>query len=124
MASTTTSASSGDGAVDADADAGSRRRLSRDVPYLSLIAVNTVPALCATLMSVGIPIFVTSALHGPDWIVGVLFGLNTAILAVAQTTVVRMVGRLRRTRILLLPVSRTSPGRCSWSSRSICPARG
>ena len=94
-------AASGDGAVDADADARSRRRLSRDVPYLSLIAVNTVPALCATLMSVGIPIFVTSALHGPDWIVGVLFGLNTAILAVAQTTVVRMVGRLRRTRILV-----------------------
>jgi MFS family permease len=81
--------------------ARARRTLSRDVPYLALIAVNTVPALCATLMPIGLPVFVTGALSGPDWVVGVLFGVNTLILALAQTSVVRMIGGLRRTRILL-----------------------
>ena len=94
----------GEGAAGAGArtagDALARRRLSRDRPYLVLIAINTVPALCATLLSVGLPVFVTEALHGPEWVIGVLFGMCTAILALAQTTVVRLVGRMRRTRIL------------------------
>jgi MFS family permease len=73
----------------------------RNRPYLALIGVNTVFALCSTMLGVGVPIYVDLALHQPGWVTGVLFAANTAAVAFLQTRVVRWLKGRRRVRIMM-----------------------
>lgn len=76
--------------------------IGRDLPYIGLIGLNTVLALCSMVFGAGLPIFVADALPAPAWIVGVLFALLSVILATGQTMVVRHSENRRRTRVLVL----------------------
>lgn len=87
----------------------SRRGLPRDRPYLALIAVNTVFALCSALLAVAVPVFLRTGLAAPSWTAGLLFGLNTAALAMAQPAVLRRTTPHRRTRVLAL-------AGCGWAA--------
>ncbi|WP_433794956.1 MFS transporter [Actinoplanes sp. CA-252034] len=72
------------------------RVLLRDRPYLGLIALNTVFALCNVLLSVGFPPFVAGEMPGVEWAVGPLLVMNTVVQAVMQPAVVRWTRRLPR----------------------------
>jgi MFS family permease len=75
--------------------------LLRDRPFLSLIAANTTFTLCSIMLGVGLPVYAVTALRAPGWVVGVLFALNTAAVALAQTVTVRLLETHRRTRSLV-----------------------
>jgi MFS family permease len=73
------------------------RVLFRDRPYLALIAVNSIFCLCSVWMGVALPIYLVHGVNEP-WLVGPLLALNTALLALGQTTVTRVMQPLARTR--------------------------
>ncbi len=77
-------------------------RLRDDPPFVALIAVNGVLALCLMLLGVGLSVYVVEALPAPGWIVGVLLALVSVALATTQTVVVRRSAGRRRTRVLSL----------------------
>ncbi len=85
--------------------------LLRDRPFLGLIAANTVFALCSIMLGVGLPVYAREALGAPPWVIGALFALNTALLALAQTLIVRFIEAYRRTRMMLF----AGLVWCAWS---------
>jgi MFS family permease len=72
----------------------------RDRPFLALVGANTVFAMCSGLLALGLPVFVSEALHGPGWTAAVLLGANTAGLAFLQTATVKRIANRRRTRVM------------------------
>ena len=76
--------------------------LLADRPYLWLIATNTVFALCGMFLGLALPVYVAEGLSAPAWIVGPLLAGNTILLALGQTTAVRVVRPLTRTRVMAL----------------------
>jgi MFS family permease len=81
---------------------GGYRVLLADRPYLGLIATNTVFALCGMFLGLALPVYVAEGLSAPVWIVGPLLAGNTILLALGQTTAVRVVRPLPRTRVMAL----------------------
>jgi MFS family permease len=81
---------------------GGYRVLLADRPYLGLIATNTIFALCSMFLGIALPVYVADALPAPVWIVGPLVAGNTILLALGQTTAVRLVRGLARTRVLAI----------------------
>lgn len=75
-------------------------RLMPDSRYLSYIGVNSLFAVCTGAIGICLPVYVSTALDAPDWVVGVLLGTNTAAIALFQSLVVRWVRPFRRTRTL------------------------
>ncbi|MEU8663696.1 MFS transporter [Actinoplanes philippinensis] len=82
--------------------AGGYRAMLRDRPYLLLIAVNTIFALCSVFIGVALPVYLIEALPAPDWLVGPLLAANTVLLASGQALAVRLVRPLSRPRGLAL----------------------
>ena len=80
----------------------SYRLVLRDRPFLLLVAANVIFALCSTLLTIGVPIYVAVALRAPLWVIGALMALSTALIAVLQTVVVRLLEPYRRTRAFVL----------------------
>ncbi|WP_433788485.1 MFS transporter [Actinoplanes sp. CA-252034] len=86
----------------AERPADDYRTLLRDRPYLLLIAVNTIFALCSVFIGVALPVYLIEALPAPDWLVGPVLAVNTVLLASGQTLAVRLVRPLSRPRGLAL----------------------
>lgn len=78
------------------------RPLRRNRPYVSLITLNCGFALCNVMLSLALPPFVKGSLPSLVWLVGPCLVLNTVMQASLQTTVVRLVSRLRRGTALAL----------------------
>ncbi|MFJ9713442.1 MFS transporter [Streptomyces sp. NPDC101234] len=78
------------------------RALWADRPYLALVGLNTVFALCNVMLSIAFPPFVDRRLPEVTWAVGPLLALNTVVQAVLQTPVVRLIRPLPRHRSLCL----------------------
>lgn len=68
--------------------------------FFALTAANTLFALCSVLLGIGLPIYVAQALPAPVWLVGPLLALVTIVGATCQSTAVRAVRHVRRTRVL------------------------
>ncbi|MFG2043797.1 MFS transporter [Dactylosporangium sp. NPDC048998] len=81
---------------------GGYRALLRDRPYLLLIGVNTVFALCSIFVGVAVPVYLVDALPAPHWLVGPLLTANTVLLASGQRLAVRLVRPLSRPQGLAL----------------------
>lgn len=81
---------------------GSYRTLLRDRPYLLLIAVNTIFALCSIFVGVAVPVYLIDGLSAPTWLVGPLLAVNTVLLASGQRLAVRVARPLSRTTSLVL----------------------
>ena len=81
---------------------GGYRAMLRDRPYLLLIAVNTVFALCSVFVGVAVPVYLVDALPAPHWLVGPLLTANLILLASGQALAVRLVRPLSRARGLAL----------------------
>ena len=88
------------------------KRILRDRPFLALVATNMIFALCSLMLGIGVPVYVAVALRAPLWIIGVIMALSTALIAVFQTVVVRVLEPFRRTRVLIL----TGWLWCAWCS--------
>jgi MFS family permease len=84
----------------------------RDRAFLVLVAANVIFALCSLMLGIGMPVYVAVALHAPLWVIGVIMALSTALIAVFQTVVVRVLEPFRRTRVLIL----TGWLWCAWCS--------
>jgi MFS family permease len=54
------------------------------------------------MILVGFPVYAIQVLGAPAWLAGVLYAVYTALLAVAQTSLVRRLEHHRRTRALML----------------------
>ena len=53
------------------------------------------------MILVGFPVYAIQVLGAPAWLIGLLYAAYTALLAVAQTSLVRRLERHRRTRALM-----------------------
>jgi MFS family permease len=84
----------------AEPDASGRVRgyrvLWADRPYLALVGLNTVFALCNVLLSIGYAPFVARGLPRITWVVGPLLAMNTVVQALFLPFVVRLQRALRR----------------------------
>lgn len=81
-------------------DHGGYREVLRDRPAMTVTGCNVLFAYCAMLIFFALPIYVVDTLDEPAWVVGFLFALNTALLALGQTLAIDLVGHWRRTRVL------------------------
>lgn len=82
--------------------------LLRDLPYLGLIAANTVFAVCTMMLALTLPTIVLVELHGPAWTVSALLVAVTVLIAVATAPVIARLGAPRRTRVL-------AAAACCWA---------
>jgi MFS family permease len=78
------------------------KRILRDRAFLVLVAANVIFALCSLMLGIGVPVYVAGALHAPLWVIGTLMALSTALIAILQTVIVRLLEPYRRTRALIL----------------------
>ncbi|MET9075381.1 MFS transporter [Streptomyces sp. NPDC004232] len=74
------------------------RTVLRDRAYLRLTAANVPLALCYSSLSVILPVYITQSLHASPSVPGLLFTLNTVVVALAQVLVTKALVRTRRTR--------------------------
>ncbi len=81
-------------------DFGGYRPVLRDGPFLGFTATNVAFSLIVLAFSIALPLYIIGPLRLPIWAPGALFGLNTALIVVAQTPVARWIERYRRTRAL------------------------
>lgn len=88
--------------VRAEHETGGYREVLRDIPGITVIGANTVYAYCALMIFFALPIYVVDTLGLPAWMVGFLFALNTAQLALGQTLAIRKTGNMKRTRVLMI----------------------
>jgi MFS family permease len=84
------------------AETGGYRTIMQDRPFLILTITNVIFALGSIFLGLGIPIYITTTLHQPTWLVGFVLAFNTTLLATIQTIVVRLLEPYRRTRALVL----------------------
>lgn len=84
------------------AETGGYRAVMQDRPFLILTITNVVFALGSIFLGLGIPVYITSTLHQPTWLVGFVLAFNTILLATTQTIVVRLLEPYRRTRALVI----------------------
>jgi MFS family permease len=78
------------------------RAVLADRPFCWIVASNVVFGIARTMILVGFPVYAIQVLGAPAWLAGVLYAVYTALLAVAQTSLVRRLEHHRRTRALML----------------------
>jgi len=81
--------------------AGYRSVLS-DGPFMTLILANVLFVLCTLVITVALTVYVVDFLHQPSWMAGVLFAINTALVALTQTTITRLTERRGAVTLLQL----------------------
>jgi hypothetical protein len=79
---------------------GGYRLVLRDGPFLGFTATNVGFSLIVLSFSVVLPVYLVGPLRLPLWTPGVVFGMNTALVVAAQTTIARWCERYRRTQSL------------------------
>jgi len=80
----------------------SRAPLWRDRRYLALILGNTLLVVPSMMLGIGLPLYVTTTLHAPAWIIGPLLALVTVIAATCQGWGIRLVQRRERATAMVL----------------------
>ena len=81
---------------------GGYRELLRDRPFAGFMIASTIYALCCMVITIALPIYIVEVLKLSGWIVGALFALNTAMLALGSPIAIRWLVRFRRTRALVM----------------------
>ncbi|SEE24087.1 Na+/melibiose symporter [Streptomyces misionensis] len=78
------------------------RQVLADRPYLLITAANSLIAFGYTTQAMALPVFLTRDVALPDALAGVVFAVNTALVAVLGVPVARLTLRARRTRAAAL----------------------
>ncbi|WP_258308461.1 MFS transporter [Streptomyces sp. NWU339] len=81
---------------------GGYRLVARNRPFLALTLLNVPTAFGYTVLSVGIPAYVTQDLGASHSLVGVLYAVNTVGIALLQIPVTRSLVAFRRSRAVAL----------------------
>ncbi|WP_196279470.1 MFS transporter [Catellatospora vulcania] len=84
----------------ASVEPGSFRTVLRDRVYLLYVLVNLLLVLCMAIPGLLLAIYVSQVLDGPLWLVGVLFTMETVLIAGLQTVLGRLMEHRRRTAAL------------------------
>ncbi|GAA4985635.1 MFS transporter [Kitasatospora paranensis] len=79
---------------------GGYRAVLRDRRYLLLVAVNVNFVFTALVLNLLLAVHITTGLHRPAWIAGVLLVVNGVQVAVTQTGVSRRLERFRPVRVI------------------------
>ncbi|MFF4160782.1 MFS transporter [Streptomyces sp. NPDC001678] len=79
--------------------AGGYGAVLRDRPYLGLTLATVPLAFCYSSLSVILPVYTTQTLHASASLPGLLFTVNTVLVALAQVPVNSWTSRWRRTRV-------------------------
>ena len=77
------------------------RAILVDRAFCWIVASNLVFGIARAMILVGFPVYAIQVLGAPAWLIGLLYAAYTALLAVAQTSLVRRLERHRRTRALM-----------------------
>lgn len=83
-------------------DTGSHRMLLADRPYLALIAVNTLFALCSIWIGIAVPVYLMDGVDSPSWIVAPVLAVNTVVMGLGQARATRLTRSLSRARALVI----------------------
>jgi MFS family permease len=75
---------------------GGYRTLWKDFPYLGLIGLNSLFALCTLMLAIAFPPFIAASVPSLAWAVGPLLLLNTVVQAAVQPGLARLVRKVRR----------------------------
>ena len=97
------------------------RAVLADRPYCWIVASNLVFGIARTMILVGFPVYAIQVLGAPLARLGVLYAVYTALLAVAQTSLVRE-RHIGGPALMLAHCSGWAPS-CSWQLHRCCPAR-
>ncbi|MBO0779991.1 MAG: MFS transporter, partial [Ktedonobacteraceae bacterium] len=73
----------------------------RDTTFLLQIVANTCFTLCYSFFYLVMSVYFKTALQLPIWFIGVALGLNTGLITIMQTVIVRWLEPFRRTRALV-----------------------
>lgn len=73
-----------------DTPAGSRWRAVRDLPYLVVTVLNAVLLLQASLLEVGLPLWIVQRTQAPRWSVAILVIVNCVLVALLQVRATRV----------------------------------
>lgn len=68
--------------------------------FLLFLVSNIAFPLCALLLGTAFPLYVTQAVQAPAWIVAPLLVLNSLLIIICQTPIVRLLEPYRRTRAI------------------------
>ncbi|MEV8155248.1 MFS transporter [Streptomyces fradiae] len=108
----------------AGAPPGARIEVLRDRPYALVALLNTVLLLRMPLLSLALPLWISERTGAPEWLVSVLFVLNTAAVTLFQvrtaravtglTTAVRAIRRSGVLALLTCAVFALSAGTPAW----------
>jgi MFS family permease len=71
-----------------------------DRPLAAITAINTAFVLCAQVLTVVLSVYVTGTLHLAAWIAGMLFTLNTLLIATGQAPLTRATRRIPHRHVL------------------------
>jgi MFS family permease len=72
----------------------------QDRVFLGFLTSNLAFPLCALMLGIALPVYVTEAIHAPAWILGPALILNALLVIGCQTLVVRFLEPHRRTRVI------------------------
>lgn len=81
-------------------ESASYGQVLKDRRFLLLMATNLVFVICGDVLVLLLAVYIDKDLRAPLWIAGVLFAVNTALVAIFQTTITRLVEHRVRTRVL------------------------
>ncbi|RJL35496.1 MFS transporter [Bailinhaonella thermotolerans] len=81
---------------------GGYRRVLADRPFMGLVAVTQAFTLTQLILSVGLPLYAVTVLGAPPAILGILYTINTLLVAVGQLPVRRLQRHARRTHAMAL----------------------
>lgn len=81
---------------------GGYRRVLADRPFMRLVGAEQAFTLAHAILPVALPVYAVSVLGAPPALLGLLYTLNTALLAVGQLPVRRLQRNARRTHALAL----------------------
>jgi MFS family permease len=84
----------------APAAGGGYRAVLRDRRYLLLVGINVNFAFNILILSMLLAIYINTGLHQPAWIAGMLIMVNCLQVALTQTSVNRLLERLRPIRVI------------------------
>ncbi|MDT0452248.1 MFS transporter [Streptomyces hesseae] len=86
-------------AADGPRPSGGYGAVLRDRPYLGLTLATVPLAFCYSSLSVILPVYTTQTLHASASLPGLLFTVNTVLVALAQVPVNSWTSKWRRTRV-------------------------
>jgi len=93
-------------------------RVLADRPYILVVTIVAVLALCWGMLSTGVPLWVTGHTKAPRYVVGLLIGLNAAAIAVGQVWFNARASTVKSAARMVVLAGLALAGSCLWFAAS------